>query len=475
MPDPVLHQADITGSADTRPAHVAPTAPLSLIHILRTWWPLAASWLLMGFEGPAVASVVARMADPKINLAAWGGIVFPLSLMAEAPIIMMLAASTALSRDWISYVKLRRFMNRLGASMTLIHILIVATPLYYVIVRDIIHAPEEIIGPARLGLLIMIPWTWSIGYRRFHQGVLIRFGHSLKVGLGTLVRFSADATVLAIGYFLAGLPGIALAGCGMIAGVVSEALYVHLTVRSTLRNELRPAPPAAIPLTTQAMLDFYIPLSLTQLLMLVANPIGSAAMSRMPLAIESLAAWPTVGAVRYITGGFGGAYNEVMVALVERERSYRQLRRFAAGLGIFSTAILVALTIPAVSHAIFARLMDLADPLPTFIHNCTFILVPVPAISVCQSYFQGIMLHTRQTRSITESVAVFLAVVTVALIAGVLWSRETGIYVTMSAFVLGELVRTGWLWLRSRRARRGLRERDAAEWAAVDTSAEAAV
>ena len=65
-------------------------------HILRTWWPLAASWMLMGFEGPAVAAVVARMAEPKINLAAWGGVVFPLSLMVEAPIIMMLAASTAL-------------------------------------------------------------------------------------------------------------------------------------------------------------------------------------------------------------------------------------------------------------------------------------------------------------------------------------------------------------------------------------------
>src|SRR5512141_1527541 len=118
---------------------------LSMRTILRTWWPLAASWLLMGFEGPAVAAVVARMAEPKINLAAWGGVVFPLSLMAEAPIIMMLAASTALSRDWISYVKLRRFMMRLSACMTLIHIIIVATPLYHVIVRDIIHAPEEII------------------------------------------------------------------------------------------------------------------------------------------------------------------------------------------------------------------------------------------------------------------------------------------------------------------------------------------
>jgi hypothetical protein len=443
-------------------------------HILRTWWPLAASWLLMGFEGPAVAAVVARMADPKINLAAWGGVVFPLSLMAEAPIIMLLATSVALSRDWISYVKLRRFMMWLGASMTAIHILVVATPLYYVVVRDIIHAPEEIIAPARLGLFIMIPWTWSIAYRRFQQGVLIRFGHSLKVGLGTLVRFFADASVLAIGYFLAGLPGIAVAACGMTAGVISEAVYAHLAVRPTLRNQLRQAPAARIPLTTRGMLDFYIPLSLTQVLLYATNPIGSAAMSRMPLALESLAAWPTVGAVRYITASFGGSYNEVVVALVERERSYRPLRRFAIGLGIFSTAILAILAIPGVSNAIFARLMDLADPLPTFVHRCAFILLPMPAITVYQSYFQGVILHGRRTRSITESVAMSLGVAIAALVAGVFWGRTTGVYVTVGALTLGELIRTCWLWLRSRGTRSVLRERDAPARAAATERPEAA-
>ena len=81
----------------------------------------------------------------------------------------------------------------------------------------------------------MIPWTWSIAYRRFHQGILIRFGHSLKIGIGTAVRFSADATMLAIGYF-GGWPGIVVAGCGMIAGVLTEAFYVHLAVRPTLRD-----------------------------------------------------------------------------------------------------------------------------------------------------------------------------------------------------------------------------------------------
>ena len=462
MPDPIPLLSEAASSADARAASAsAQMRSLPLTRIMHTWWPLAASWLLMGFEGPAVASVVARMANPNINLAAWGGVAFPLALMVEAPIIMMLAASTALCRDWTSYVKLRRFMNRLGASMTVIHIIMVATPLYFVIVRDVIHAPEEIIGPARLGLAIMIPWSWSIAYRRFHQGVLIRFGHSLKIGLGTLVRFSADATVLAIGYLVAGLPGIAIAGCGMIAGVVTEALYVHLAVRPTLRDELKPAPSVGPPLTTRAMLDFYIPLSLTQVLILVANPIASAAMSRMPAALESLAAWQTVGAARYITGAFGGAYNEVVVALVERERSYRPLRSFAIGIASFATATLAILTLPSVSHTVFSQIMDLPAPLPTMVHRCLFILLPMPAIAVWQSYFQGIILHSRRTRSITESVLIFLGVATVALVAGVIWGGVTGLYLTLGAFVVGELIRTCWLALRSRGARSALRERDA--------------
>jgi len=75
--------------------------PLTTIH--RTWWPLAASWLLMAMELPALSAVVARLPNPQINLAAWGGVVFPVSLIIEAPIIMLLAASTALSKDMASY------------------------------------------------------------------------------------------------------------------------------------------------------------------------------------------------------------------------------------------------------------------------------------------------------------------------------------------------------------------------------------
>lgn len=416
----------------------------------------------MAVEGPAIAAVVSRLAEPKINLAAYGGLVFPLALLVEAPIIMMLAASTALCRDWASFVKLRRFMNRLSGALTIMHIVMAATPVYYLLARYVIHAPEEIIGPARLGLLIMIPWTWSIAYRRFHQGILIRHGHSIKVGIGTGLRLTADGCVLVLGYLTKALPGVAVASLALIAGVLTEATYAHLAVQKPLREQLRPSPPAPQPLTTKAMLDFYIPLSLTQLLALISSPLGSAAMGRMPMAIESLASWPVANGVGFLTRSPGGAYNEVVVALAERRGALRALRRFAVVMAVGATVFLGIFMIPAVARPVFGGLFDLADPLPDMVWRSLFFMVVLPALAVIQSYFQGLILYGRRTRSITESVAIFLVAVAVALLAGVLWGGATGLYLAVIAMAVGEILRTAWLGYRSRTLRRTLNEREVA-------------
>jgi len=111
----------------------------------------------MSAELPALVATMARLPDPKINLAAYGGGVFPLALIIEAPIIMLLAASTALSKDWASYQLIRRFTMTTGALLTGIHILVAFTPLYYIVVNQIIGVPPEIVAPARIGLMARLP------------------------------------------------------------------------------------------------------------------------------------------------------------------------------------------------------------------------------------------------------------------------------------------------------------------------------
>ena len=435
-------------------------APLSTRRIVRTWWPLAVSWMLMGLEGPAISVVVARLADPEINLAAFGGLVFPLALVIEAPIIMLLAASTALSRDWESYRNLRSFTHKLSAALTLLHALVVFTPLYDLIAVYVIRAPAAIIEPGRVGLIIMLPWTWSIAYRRFNQGVLIRFGHSLSVGVGTGIRLAADVLVLVTGFLLGSIPGVAVASATVIAGVVSEAVYVGLRVRPVVRDQVRLAPLLKTPLTFRAFLDFYVPLSLTSIILFVASPILSAGVSRMPAALESLALWPVVTGVLFFVRSLGVSLNEVVVALLDHPQSYARLRRFAFGLSAATTVALLLCLIPSLGTLYFQRITGLSEPLATVARYSLWLALPMPAMSVLQSWYQGMVLYSRHTRSITESVVVYLLGSVSVLAAGVLWGGAKGIYVGVAAVSVGEVGRTLWLRWRGGPARWGLRERD---------------
>lgn len=123
----------------------------------------------MAVEIPALSAIIARLPDARVNLAAYGGIIFPLALIIEAPIIMLLAASVALSKDWAAFLKIRRFMMVTSAILTGLHILVAFTPLYDLVAGQVMRVPPEIIEPGRLGLQLMTPWTWAIAYRQTHS------------------------------------------------------------------------------------------------------------------------------------------------------------------------------------------------------------------------------------------------------------------------------------------------------------------
>ena len=433
---------------------------LNLRRIFQNWWPLAASWLLMSGEAPALSAIVARLADPEINLAAYGGVVFPLALIIEAPIIMLLAASTALSRDWASYQRIYRFMMVTSAGLTVLHLLIVFTPIYTLVVEGLLHAPAEIIEPARTGLIIMTPWTWSIAYRRFHQGVLIRFGRSKAITTGTFIRLSADIVILAIGYLIHDIPGIVVATSAVATGVISEALFIGLVVRPVLRNQLRTAPPVDPPLTQAAFMDFYLPLVMTSLISLLVNPIGSAALGRMPFPVESLALWQVLGGLIFMVRSLGIAYNEVVVALLDEVRSSRALRRFASYLIFLTTILWILLVATPFANTWFTRIMALDPELARLARLGAWIAVPLPAISVLQSWYQGAILHSRKTGPITEAVGIYLLSNLATLLLGIAWGKSMGIYIGLGSLVLSSAVQTFWLWRRSRPALTEINVRD---------------
>lgn len=439
----------------------------SLGKIYRTWWPLAASWVLMAFELPAISAVMARLADPQVHLAAWGGVVFPVALIVEAPVIMLLAASTALSRAHGTFRRVRGYMMWAGAILTGLHILIAFTPLFDLVVVKLMRPPAEVVEAARLGLRLMTPWTWSIGYRRFNQGVLIRFGHSEAVTVGTVIRLSADAAILGIGLVLGGVPGVVVAGCAVSAGVISEAVYSGLRLRPVLRDEM-PQADSGSPIDLRSFLLFYAPLATTSLMMMLTLPLGSAAASRMPRPLDSLAAWPALAGIVFIFRSLGMAYNEVVVARLEQPGAYRNLRRFTILLAAAVTGTLGLIGATPLAGVWFAGISGLPPELASLGRSALWASLPLPALTVLQSWFQGALVHARRTRPVTEAIALNLAAVAAMFTITVAQFAESGerpfdfgpwtlrsgavsgLSIVWAGFAVGNGVQTAWLWWRSR-------------------------
>ena len=429
-------------------------APVDLGRVFRTWLPLAASWLLMSVELPLLAAVVGRLPDDKLHLAAYGSVVFPVALVVEAPIIMLLAASTALCTHRRAYLQVRRFMRTAGALLTAAHAAVAFTPLFDVVADRLMGIPDDVREPARLGLMIMLPWTGAIAYRRFNQGVLIRFGYGRVVWRGTVVRLAANAAALAFGALVMRWPGIAVGSVAIITGVVSEAAFVGVCVRPVLRDSVFPAKAVGEPLGLRSFLHLYVPLALTPLITLVIQPIGAASMARMGSPLESLAAWPAVHGLVFMTRSVGMAFNEVVVSLLGAPGAVPALRRFQRLLSGTTMAVLAVVALPPVARLWFGEVSGLPVEVATLCLLATALSVPMPGYAALQSLYQGALVRQRTTRPVTEAVALYFALSVGLLLLGIThdsWSHA-GIHWALTSFVTAGIAQTTWLWWRSREA-----------------------
>src|SRR5210317_1887270 len=132
------------------------SGPLTLKKIFIFWLPLAATWLMMSVEGPFLAAVIARLTEPKFNLAAFG-VAFSFALIIEAPVIMIMSASTALVKDAKSFIKLRNFTYLLNIILTVSMLIGLIPAIFYFIAEDLIGLPNSVAKLTHLASIILLP------------------------------------------------------------------------------------------------------------------------------------------------------------------------------------------------------------------------------------------------------------------------------------------------------------------------------
>ena len=410
---------------------------------------------MMAVEGPFLAAVIARLADPTFNLAAYG-VAFAFALLAEAPVIMIMSASTALVEDATSLRRLRRFTYALNAAMTVVLALFLMPPVYGLVMTDLIALPPEVARLTHVALLILLPWPAAIGYRRFYQGLLIRGGRTRLVAAGTVIRLVAMAATGLTLYHVGSLPGVYVGAAALSAGVVMEAVGSRLMVRRVVAGLQATADLGVQPLSYRRIIRFYYPLALTSLIGLALQPLLTFFMGRAPSPVESLAVFPVVNVLSFIFRALALSYQEVTIALIGRHGEHTgAVSRFALSLGVGTTLGLAAIAATPLADVWFGTVSGLSPELTRVAILPALILIPLPALSVLQSLQRGILVNARQTPPITWATALEIGVVAAGFPLLSALFGWAGVVSAVTAFVVGRLAAVAYLVGPVRRAVRG--------------------
>jgi len=404
------------------------------------WTPLAATWLMMAVEGPFLAAIIARLAEPEFNLAAYG-VAFAFALLAEAPVIMLMSAATALVEDATSFRRLRTFTYGLIAIVTAGMLLMLVPRIWNAIAIDLIALHAEVARRTYIALWILLPWPGAIGFRRFYQGLLIRDGQPRLVAYGTVLRLFSMAMTALVLYTLYSLPGAWVGAAALTAGVCAEAVASRWMARQSVRKYASAKPAADAhgePLGYGAIARFYYPLALTSLIGLAVQPLLTFFMGRAPSPVESLAVFPVVNSLRFVFRALGLSYQEVAIALMGRQHEHaRELGRFALTLGLASSAGLALVALTPLADVWFGTISGLSPELVGFAITPTIILIPLPLMSVLLSFQRGILVVGHTTRPITW--ATVIEVCGIALLFPLLgWKLGmVGVTAAIAAFLAG--------------------------------------
>jgi hypothetical protein len=390
--------------------------PLTQRRILAFWLPLAATWLMMSLEGPFLTALMARLPEATFNLAAFG-VAFPLAMLVEAPIIMIMSAAAALVHGRASFLALRRFISAFNGAITAAMLVLLAPPVFRALARGALGLPEDVAALAHLGLALLLPWPAAIGYRRFYQGVLIRHGDTRRVAYGTVVRLATMAAGGVVLFARTSLPGVAVGAAALSLGVVCEAAASRLMARRAVARLLAGDDGPELPLA--AIWRFYYPLALTSLLTLGTQSIFTFFLARSRLAIESLALQPVLHALVFVFRSGGLAYQEVVIVMIgERRANAAPLARFARRLAAASTAALAALAFTPLAAVWLRGVAGLDASLAALARAPLAILVAMPALEVLLSWQRSLLVVDHRTSLVTAGTAVEIACIVAALSLG---------------------------------------------------------
>jgi hypothetical protein len=306
--------------------------------------------------------------------------------------------------------------------------------------------------------VLLLPWPSAIGYRRFHQGILVRSGLTRRVAYGTVLRLTVMGGTAVLLASLTRLPGALAGTAALSAGVITEAAASRFWAREALRRlqATEPGPDyRRAPLSFLGIAHFYLPLALTSILAVGVNPMVAFFLGRSRMPLESLAVMPVVNGLIFAFNTAGLTLQEVAIPLYGRDRdNFRPLRRFAWWLALITTGILALMVCTPLLGFWLETVAGLDHALARFAWLPVALITLLPAITAATCFQRALLLVVRTTRPITWASGVEVGGIGATLFALTQLCNWAGAVAAVTAMVAGRLAAMVYLLPKTRRARR---------------------
>ena len=396
----------------------------SYLTLLLFYVPLGFSGLMMTLDQPVVNAVLNRFPNPNTSVAALS-VAFSLALVYEATHISMIDVSTALSTDRAVFGMLRRFYLALAAGLFVVASLIALTPLFDLIVLGLMNQAPEVAAAARPAAIVFLLWPIPIGWRRLHQGALIKHGQTKPVGAGGIVRLAS----LALGLLFFGWLGTsvftiepaAIAVLAMLVSVTAEAAAVHGWTARILNSVPETIPGKKIPIYGE-LWHFIFPLSATSVMSTLAQPLLRAGIASAAVAwaatggsVVGVASYQVAWSVAFLVFGPTLSMTQASIAWTGspdpavRERGPRVL----VGVGIGLAALMALVTFTPLARWVFSTLIDAPDETAAMSATVARWLIPMPVLHSVSFMLRGKLIARREPRvvrraQLVDLIAIFL-------------------------------------------------------------------
>lgn len=431
-----------TSSGGEEPTASGPTVR----QMLALWLPLAASIVMMVLEPSIINIGLGRTLDAEMALAAYG-VAFSLALLVEAPILMLLDASVARSNSQAAFALVRRFTVVLGLIVTAIGLAVSLTPLYGLIVEQLMNIPADVAARARPTLQVLSFWSFPIAWRRAHQGLLIRAGRTAVITVATGVRLVSLAGGIFGGLLILPQRGALVAGLAMDLSVVIEAVLITLATGPVLREGHYGTNPSddTPSLTLRELWRFYWPLLGTTILRQSTRPLLNAGIAAASMARVSLAAWPVAWGLATLIAGPAWSLQQLTTALASDASAYQRVRRFSLSLSLLFSALLALVVFTPLYSLVMGGIYNLSPELQALARPALQIMTLLPLVMGAQSVLRGSLIRGGCTGTVRTAMTLNVGVLGLTLVAGVTLFSPAGALLAAIATLAGNLAELAWL------------------------------